>query len=591
MRKKIAALFMFAVLFALLSVSVHAEILYGDKDKVNAYAEQNTGSKVLRSIKGGEQILVEEITSDQKWAGVLCEDGEGQTLGWMPMSDLSYTMPSRYCNHQWTEWTVHDEATCTNSGMMERSCPVCGIGEAKDIPAKGHSYGDWKVTRQATCTAEGQKERTCKTCGHTDTQSIEKKAHNYTDWTLTKQATCTSEGERTRKCRDCGYEERQIIEKLPHNYGDWTVLKEATCTAEGEISHTCRDCGYESRETVAMLPHDFEWKILVEATDHSSGTRTNVCKVCGYTEEAVSYDPEGTIRRGDRSEEVRELQQLLADQNYLNQGGADGIFGGGTEKAIMEFQNDQGLTVDGIAWPQTIRKLQHDYEDWKVAKAVTREEAGERVRTCKECGYEQHEVLEPAPSIQRGDRSETVRAVQQMLGSLNFDCGAYDGIYGQMLDNAYGAFAKENEMEFEGQKLLPSHLDALVNSWIASVPEDEWMGDGGLDSSVNLALTVTPAQDQPEDESVVSYNWSVTNLGTESCIFTALLLQFGEDADFTKDNFAMAVDGEELLPACENSVTGTILVNKEWGEGALNFTALAVSTSNGSKWISNVDTF
>ena len=53
MRKKIAALFMFAVLFALLSVSVHAEILYGDKDKVNAYAEQTTGSKALRSIKRG----------------------------------------------------------------------------------------------------------------------------------------------------------------------------------------------------------------------------------------------------------------------------------------------------------------------------------------------------------------------------------------------------------------------------------------------------------------------------------------------------------------------------------------------------------
>ena len=63
----------------------------------------------------------------------------------------------------------------------------------------------------------------------------------------------------------------------------------------------------------------------------------------------MSYDPEGTLRRGDRGEEVREVQQLLADMDYLSAGGADGIFGAGTEKAITEFQNDQGLTPDGVA--------------------------------------------------------------------------------------------------------------------------------------------------------------------------------------------------------------------------------------------------
>ena len=70
-----------------------------------------------------------------------------------------------------------------------------------------------------------------------------------------------------------------------------------------------------------------------------------------------------------------------------------------------------------------------------------------------------------------------------------------------------------------------------------------------------------------------------------------VMLDFGDDADFTADNLIMALDGEQLQPNCGNDVSGTIFVNKEWGEGPLNFTALAVSTTNGTKWISNVDTF
>ena len=142
---------------------------------------------------------------------------------------------------------------------------------------------------------------------------------------------------------------------------EWVVDFPATCTEEGLESHTCLDCSYEETVPIEKLPHDFKWEIIEEATDHSAGIRTNVCQVCGYKEEQVSYDPEGTLRRGDRSEEVREMQQLLADQNYLNADGADGIFGGGTEAALMKFQDDQNLTPDGVAWPQTIRRLHHDF--------------------------------------------------------------------------------------------------------------------------------------------------------------------------------------------------------------------------------------
>ncbi len=56
------------------------------------------------------------------------------------------------------------------------------------------------------------------------------------------------------------------------------------------------------------------------------------------------------LRRGSRGAAVKRLQEGLGI-------GADGIFGGGTEKAVKAFQEKNGLAVDGIAGPETLAAL------------------------------------------------------------------------------------------------------------------------------------------------------------------------------------------------------------------------------------------
>jgi N-acetylmuramoyl-L-alanine amidase len=53
---------------------------------------------------------------------------------------------------------------------------------------------------------------------------------------------------------------------------------------------------------------------------------------------------------------VTELQVALTELGY-KPGPADGVFGRGTKTALLAFQADQGLTVDGIAGPQTLHRL------------------------------------------------------------------------------------------------------------------------------------------------------------------------------------------------------------------------------------------
>jgi len=58
-----------------------------------------------------------------------------------------------------------------------------------------------------------------------------------------------------------------------------------------------------------------------------------------------------------RGEDVRELQNKLASLGY-DVGPVDGIFGPRTERAVIEFQKNNGLKVDGIVGPQTYDMLE-----------------------------------------------------------------------------------------------------------------------------------------------------------------------------------------------------------------------------------------
>ena len=590
MKKRWYLLSAITLLLALLmSVSVLAEdTMYAAKEKVNVYEEKDKDSNVVKELKGCDEVKVKE--KDGSWIKVGTADDKE---GWVDANDLSEGYPQSLCPHEWGEWQEAQSATCVAPKYEQRFCKRCGIMEEREGDLGPHSFGDWKVTKEATCTQEGQKTSTCSVCGKEQTETIPKTDHKFSHWTMTRRSTCTQEGEEKSICSVCGQEQVRAIPKIDHSFGEWKELKKATCEEEGEREHTCTVCKYKETQKIEKLPHDYETKIITEPTDHSAGVREKVCKKCKHSEGKEEFDPEGTLRIGDKGDAVYRMQQLLADQNYLNVDGVDGNFGAGTEKALMAFQKDHGFTPDGVAWPQTLKRLDHDFGPWETITKVTRTTAGERVRTCKDCNFEQHETIEPSPSVESGRRGEDVRAIQQMLLALGFDPGTIDGIYGQKLDAAYGAFAAENEVEFEAGKLNAANIDALVNAWIGSFSETEEMKESTDDDPVNLALTVTPFREDVVDESddLMTYSWSVTNLGEEGCLFNLLLLNYGDEPDFTKDNYVMAIDGVYLEPNCANSASGTIQVSKDWNPEDIHFTAFAVSEQNAQKWLSNVVTF
>nr|PZN06670.1 MAG: hypothetical protein DIU64_13570 [Caldicoprobacter oshimai] len=95
--------------------------------------------------------------------------------------------------------------------------------------------------------------------------------------------------------------------------------------------------------------------------------RENAAKTCpgsGIDKTEFMNEVRGTrkgddsmvLKKGSRGESVKKLQQDLKALGF-DCGAVDGIFGDKTEAAVKAFQKAYGLTVDGIAGPATLGKI------------------------------------------------------------------------------------------------------------------------------------------------------------------------------------------------------------------------------------------
>ncbi|NJK38785.1 MAG: peptidoglycan-binding protein [Oscillatoriales cyanobacterium RM1_1_9] len=62
------------------------------------------------------------------------------------------------------------------------------------------------------------------------------------------------------------------------------------------------------------------------------------------------------LSKGDRGYSVAKLQNRLADYGYFY-ANSTGYYGSITKNAVKNFQDDYGLSVDGIAGPSTLRAM------------------------------------------------------------------------------------------------------------------------------------------------------------------------------------------------------------------------------------------
>ena len=260
--------------------------------------------------------------------------------------------------HSFGEWIVTEPPGCTYDGTRVRTCTRCGEQEWSGIPATGHNFSEWYTTVWPSCTQIGYQERTCSYCGTKETRSTGYGDHNWGSWYVMQDATCYQQGINARTCQNCGETETYYTGYGNHSWGSWYVYREATCTQQGINARECWNCGEMESYYTGYADHSFgAWEVTKEATDFSAGIRSRFCAVCGE-EEQESFDPAGTLRKGDQGDAVAAFQQGLNDAGY-DCGAADGDFGPNTEKAVIAFEVDHDMEGDGVGWPGVQKAVLH----------------------------------------------------------------------------------------------------------------------------------------------------------------------------------------------------------------------------------------
>lgn len=94
------------------------------------------------------------------------------------------------------------------------------------------------------------------------------------------------------------------------------------------------------------------------------------------------HAPAGTLRKGDRSDEVTRLQEALnrlgvrdANGNRLSE---DGKFGDNTREAVQAFQKQQGLKDDGVVGRETFGKLAATQAQGAETRTATGPQLGDK---------------------------------------------------------------------------------------------------------------------------------------------------------------------------------------------------------------------
>ena len=128
-------------------------------------------------------------------------------------------------------------------------------------------------------------------------------------------------------------------------------------------------CFVEASEDVALykkLGHDLIGKTIAEAITNRNNSIPTVNPALNNTDNWVKrlqeecnkqgFNSYPTLKKGARGNITKLLQEKLVSLGY-NTNGIDGIFGFGTEKAVISFQKNNGLVADGIVGKNTWGKI------------------------------------------------------------------------------------------------------------------------------------------------------------------------------------------------------------------------------------------
>lgn len=405
-----------------------------------------------KKLSSGETINKKEHTwVKQDNIPATCEKGEMEVEKCSVCGETKETQISDPLGHDFREWKITKEPTCTKYGTKKRICKRCNEYEidvidptghqhtkiidkkaatceekgysgdlycedcrviiqlGQEIAATGHTWDNGEITKEPTQTATGIRTYTCKTCQKTRIETIPMlKGHHWDNGTVIKEPTCTESGEKIYHCtdEDCNESYTETIKATGHQHTKLINKKDATCEEKGYSGDTyCEDCKQIIKTGKAINPtgHDCDkGTVKKAATCESEGIREYTCNTCKKTKE------ETIASTGHTKTEIRNKKAATCKEEgytgdtYCVTCGKKLAEG----KAIPKTDHDWTITEtpatcekDGVRTyicdvchttkSEPIKAIGHSYGAWTTTKEATISSKAEQQRTCSTCGKEE----------------------------------------------------------------------------------------------------------------------------------------------------------------------------------------------------------
>lgn len=220
----------------------------------------------------------------------VCGEYENEGFSFEPQMPAYYCMVNR--EYLGTPCAVEkvSESKCGEATVTKYKAKVTVDGkeytsEHTVIDGECSHVADEKVIKEATCSEEGVVQKTCENCGYVWTESIPVKEHTYETYSESVDTCSEKYDMETVKCSVCGTVKSRTMKMYyaSHDYEFKEHKTLPTCTGEGEDVYECKKCGAEKTESVAALGHgETELRNVRQATCIEDGyTGDLCCKVCG----------------------------------------------------------------------------------------------------------------------------------------------------------------------------------------------------------------------------------------------------------------------------------------------------------------------
>jgi N-acetylmuramoyl-L-alanine amidase len=177
---------------------------------------------------------------------------------------------------------------------------------------------------------------------------------------------------------------------------------------------------------------------------------------------------------GSRGEEVRAIQQKLKNWGYYD-GEVDGVFGSKTQAAVKSFQKKNGLTVDGIAGPNTLRAMGISSSSSSSSSSVSQSDLNLLARMISaEARGEPYvgQVAVGAVILNRVRHPSFPNTISGVIYQSGAFSALYDGQFNQpVADSAYKAARDAlNGWDPTGGCIYYYNPKTATNQWIRTLP-------------------------------------------------------------------------------------------------------------------------